>query len=182
METAYLRKRKRPSGSGFWGAYVVEQDQHGTWLFTPQGSLYRGERNGIAATCAVGRPEPPGLDVVHLIPARDWWLATWRVDGTVPRIAVDVCTPATRHGSEWDYVDLELDLHKTGDGVSVDDEDEFDQAVRDGVVSEVERRESLAVAARLGARLRAYDEVFDGAGWERLERLAASGLPPITEL
>jgi hypothetical protein len=42
-EVALIRKLKRPDGSAVWPAYRTGEDRFGTWLFTPQGSLYRGE-------------------------------------------------------------------------------------------------------------------------------------------
>jgi hypothetical protein len=55
-EVTFIRKLKRPDGSAVWPAYHLGEDRFGTWLFTPKGSLYRGERAGAAAYCNVGSP------------------------------------------------------------------------------------------------------------------------------
>src|SRR6266542_148373 len=66
VEIVFLRKRKRPSGSGLWPAYVLDVDDHGTWLFSP------GRRSRRPAS------QSPRCLVVRLLEARRrterWWL------------------------------------------------------------------------------------------------------------
>src|SRR5579859_4967145 len=49
-EANFIRKLKRPDGCAVWPAYRAGEDRFGTWLFTPKGSLHRGEKAG--AGCA----------------------------------------------------------------------------------------------------------------------------------
>jgi hypothetical protein len=50
LDLVFIRKQKRPDSSGFWGAYKTGEDAFGVWLFTPRGSLYRGEKGGAPPT------------------------------------------------------------------------------------------------------------------------------------
>jgi hypothetical protein len=110
-EVAFIRKLKRPDGSGMWPAYRTGEDRFGTWLFTPQGSLYRGEKAGVAVCCNVGSPVGPGIAVMHLVPWTGWWIATfWDQAEPRWRATVDICTPPRLSDGVWTYTDLELDV------------------------------------------------------------------------
>lgn len=64
-------------------------------------------------------------------------------------MSIDVCTPAMLAGAEWAYVDLELDIYKSSDGtVGGFDQDEFDDAVVQGLISETERRACLEITGQ----------------------------------
>jgi hypothetical protein len=184
--TCWIRKRKRPSGDGLWGAYEVARDEHGVWLYTPEGSRYRGTaRDGSVGHCFAGQPDAPGLHVVHLVPSgAAWWFGLWKEWDGVRHLSIDVCSPATPIGDEWAYVDLELDLYKSSDGtVGVYDEDEFDEAVAAGLIDDAERRACLDVAAQLEPRLRTHvDPLLDEVAWARLADAVSLGLPPIVDL
>jgi uncharacterized protein DUF402 len=184
MDTIFVRKRKRPSGSGLWSAYVLDVDHHGTWIFSPRGSLYRGEKDGVTGTCEVGQgSRDAGLDVLHLIPPNSWWFAWWaRQDGT-ERVSIDICTPAVRIGTEWAYSDLEIDLLSPTPGiVEVHDEDEFEAAYAAGHISWSERVAALASTAELRRRLQTNTAPFDDTAWQRLDDAVALALPPLTDL
>ena len=58
LETVFVRKMKRPVGSGVWSAYVLAHDAYGLWLHSPVGSLYRGEDGRTTERGRTG----PGLD------------------------------------------------------------------------------------------------------------------------
>lgn len=106
LETAFIRKRNRPVGSGVWRAYVV------------------------------------GRDAVHLIPSISWCIATWVYSTPGYSIAVDICTPPTLVGSEWTYIDLELDPYRRSNGdVGTDDWAEFLGACAVGAISPDEETE-----------------------------------------
>jgi predicted RNA-binding protein associated with RNAse of E/G family len=96
-------------------------------------------------------------------------------------VSIDVCTPAELSGDAWTYVDLELDVYRAGDGgIGVFDEDELEEAVAHGLISEEEHGTCLEVAAELAARLRVGDDpVFDGLAWSRLEAAMALDLRPL---
>ena len=185
MREWWVRKRKRPSGGGLWGAYEVGRDEHGTWLYTPEGSRYRGtSHDGTVGECFAGQPHEPGLHVMQLVPSgNEWWFGHWKVFGGRRTLSIDVCTPTVRAGDEWAYVDLELDLYKSSDGtVGVFDRDEFEEAVAHGLISDEEQRSCLDVARKLDARLHVHDPVFDDLAWSRLEAAITLQLRPITDI
>jgi hypothetical protein len=184
VRQVWIRKTKRPSGDGLWGAYEVCRDEHGVWLYTPQGSRYRGTSpDGSVGECFVGRPEPPGMDVLQLVPSEDaWWFGHWTAVGGRHGLAIDVCRPAVLTGDEWVYIDLELDLSKSSDGtIRVYDQDEFDEAVSRQLISDPERRACLATVAALEARLAIHDHVLDDLALARLGESTQLGVPPITD-
>lgn len=187
VETVLVRKRKRPEGSGRWAAYALGEDGHGHWLYTPPGSLYRGERAGIAGECQVAQPDPalPGLPALQLIPRHAWWTAVWtRDDGRgIRRISVDVCTPPVLADGEWSYVDLELDLLGDEPGqVETEDEDEFVAACEAGLITGTEASAARAAAATVERLIRDEAEPFGRAGWARWEAAAGSVSAPLVRL
>ena len=178
-----MQKVKRAGGVGLWGAYVVDQDVHGLWLYTPERSLFRGTMaNGEVVICHSGQPDPPGTPSIHLIPTSGWWLARWQVPRMGAHVAVDICTPAELDADVWSYDDLELDLLKFKDGTwRLDDEDEFDDEVAAGRISSDERELALATTAELQTRLATPDELFDQVGWENLARYSAQSFAPLID-
>ena len=186
VAAVFIRKVKRSGGTGLWGSYVVEEDHHGLWLYTPGGSLFRGTTpSGEIVICHTGWPDPPGAPVIHLIPRTGWWFARWQ---EVPaplgaHLAIDVCTPAELHAGVWSYDDLELDFIKSRSGDwELVDQDEFDHEFTLGRISSSERDASLRAVSELLARLDGSDRVFDSLGWDRLERCAETEYPPLVEL
>jgi len=185
MGSCWIRKCKRPSAHAVWGAYEVARDEHGVWLYTPEGSRFRSTSDdGTVSECFAGQPDAPGLHVMQLVPATDaWWLGHWKVFRGHRTLAIDVCTPATFVDDEWTYVDLELDLYKSTDGtIGVFDEDELDEAVAHGLIAEEERRTCIDVAEELNARLHVNDPIFDGLAWSRLEAATALHLRPLADI
>lgn len=85
-EIRYIRKKKRPDGTAVWGAYETARDELGVWLFTPRGSLFRGERRGETSYCKVGSPDGPGIPVIHLIRPGCWWIATFWAPEEAPLV------------------------------------------------------------------------------------------------
>jgi hypothetical protein len=103
-----------------WRAYVLAEDGFGTWLFTPEGSIVSGRRDGeVDRSSYVGVPDKPGLHVLHLVPTAGWWFGTWANDGVGQRIAIDICTPPVHIDGEWLFDDLELDLYRRGSRLGV---------------------------------------------------------------
>lgn len=184
MEAVKIRKIKRPDGVGVWGAYFVADDEHGSWLYTPRGSRYRGTKDGMSSLCAAGDPTPPGVSVMHLVPGDQWWFARWQVDPRgIAVLAIDVCLPPQRVGGDWSYVDLELDLFKSSEGVAgLFDEDDFARAVEAGSISHVESVHASAVAADLKRRVLAHDRLFDEIGWSRYREFAGVDLPSLVDV
>jgi hypothetical protein len=183
VDAYMIRKVKRPDGNGLWGSYRLATDEYGTWLYTPQGSLYRGTAKGRSAICYAGHPTAPGVAVIHLVPPPgEWWFARWQVNPNgVSSVSIDVSLPPALTDREWSYVDLELDAYKASDGIAgLFDQDDFDAAVTGGHISQEEQEKAAAVASELNARVLSHDELFDDVGWVRLSAAIASSLPPIT--
>ena len=66
----------------------------GTWLYSPEGSLVRGEKDGVVAFNEVGRRNRDrGSHYIHLVPPGAWWFAVWADDGNSRSVAIDVCVP-----------------------------------------------------------------------------------------
>ena len=118
MREVWIRKCKRPSAQAVWGAYEVARDEHGVWLYTPEGSRFRSTSDdGTVGECFVGQPEAPGLHVMQLVPSGDaWWFGHWKSFRGHLTVSIDLCTPAVFAGDAWTYVDLELDVYRAGDG------------------------------------------------------------------
>jgi hypothetical protein len=181
-EVAFIRKLKRPDGSGVWPAYCTGQDRFGTWLFTPQGSLYRGERAGVAAYCNVGSPDGPGIAVMHLVPRTGWWIATFW-DQAEPRwsATVDICTSPRLSDGVWTYTDLELDIlvdRGTGEARVVD-EDEFTDACDGGFITSAEANAARQATDQIAQLVWDGAEPFAGVGARRLHAAKGLGLAPV---
>jgi hypothetical protein len=166
-----------------WAAYCLGEDEHGTWLYTPQGSLARGRGSGASEVCHVGTPEPPGLHVLHLAPAnRQWWFAAWTADSAGRSTDIDICTPPEVSRGRVSYVDLELDVYRRDGDVGIDDLDEFEDACRSGTIKAGERLECLGTARELESRLTRGDDLFDTDVWSQLQAAIRLGLPPLVEV
>ncbi|HEY7263398.1 MAG TPA: DUF402 domain-containing protein [Trebonia sp.] len=185
MDRVFIRKLKRPDRSAIWPAYRTAADRFGTWLFTPRGSLYRGEQAGVAAYCNVGSPVGPGIAVMHLVPRTGWWIATFW-DLAEPRwsATVDICTPPRLADGVWTYTDLELDVlvdRGTGEAWIVD-EDEFAVACDGGVIAPAEASAARQAADQITMFVRSGAEPFAGAGARRLDAAGQLGLAPVRHL
>jgi hypothetical protein len=183
MGNLYIRKVKRGKGDGLWGTYLVDEDEHGRWFFTPEGSRYRGTATGKVAYCYAGWPEEPGIPVIHLVPTTGWWFARWAEPELGAHVAIDLATPGMLvEGNVWSYDDLELDLFKFRDGrYGVVDEDEFEEAIEAGFIDDDERRTCLSTCDALHRRLADGDELFDEIGWRKLAECVERPFAPLTD-
>jgi hypothetical protein len=185
LEVCFIRKRKRPDGNGLWSAYRLGVDRYGTWLFTPQGSLYRGERGDVVGYCNVGSPTGAGVAVLHLVPVAGWWIATfWDLSISAWGITVDICTPPRLLDGVWTYVDLELDvLVEAGTGaIRIDDEDEFLDACDRGFIPVDESIAARSAADDLTRMLAGVIEPFSSVGPQRLAHAIRQRLTPLRSL
>lgn len=180
FETVVIRKIKRPKGIHRWPAYVMEEDPFGTWLYSPKGTVFRGQVGSEYAECEVGQGNrAEGLHVMHLIPNEGWWVARWALD----HIGVDICTPPELKAGEWHFIDLELDpLAFLNGRIVVEDEDEFEAACEAGIISEYEAREARKTATEIEGWLHDKTEPFGRVGWDKLEKAVSLSLPPIQVL
>ncbi|MFE6970777.1 DUF402 domain-containing protein [Isoptericola sp. NPDC057653] len=146
------------------------EDEFGVWLGAPAGTVYRrGEPGRETAVVAVED------DRVLLIPRDDWWTAEFQADPARLDAYCDVATPASwPHPGEVTMVDLDLDVCRVRDDMSVyvDDEDEFaDHQVRYGYPADVVER-AEAASAWLTVALRDGVEPFGSRYRTWLDRLA----------
>lgn len=150
-------------------AYLLGEDQHGTWLGLPGGHevyrsgavLYRG-------------PNP----VVTCVPHEQWWVANWY--GRTVELFVDIVTPARWGPDGLTVVDLDYGIMlKDGDARLVDAEQFEENRLTYEYPSTVEagaRRASQEVLARVEAG----DLPFTldlAAGWFAILRAVADGAP-----
>jgi hypothetical protein len=161
------------------------KDGFGTWLFTPKGSRYRGEKPGVVGYCNVGSPIGPGVAAIHLIPLTGWWIATfWDESESSWSLTVDICTPPRLADGVWTYTDLELDVlvdAGTGD-IQVDDEDEFVDACERGSITLDEAVAARQATDKIVQLVRELREPFASAGNHRLRDALMLGLAPIRDL
>lgn len=180
-----MRKVKLGGAYGRWPAYEVGQDDHGSWLFCPKGTVYQGHpTEGPMVEIEVGQgTREEGLSVLHLVAPDRWWIAAWyELDG-VRQVAVDVCTPPACDGDEWSYTDLELDLHWASDGkFGVFDEDEFEDAIEAGSITPDEAEHARITARDALELLSTRGEPFGLTGWTTFDQSVAACLAPIKVL
>lgn len=179
-EIAIIRKIKRPEGMIRWPTYVIAEDTHGLWLFSPKGTICRGQTRSETIENEVGRGNrPEAVPVMHLIPREGWWMAAWCSLG----LNVEICTPPALIDNEWQFVDLELDPRMLPDGrIEIEDEDEFEAARLDGQIPEEEATEARKASDHVTRAMRNSIEPFGQVGWTRLEEAINLALEPIRDL
>jgi hypothetical protein len=177
VETVLVRKVKRPIGNGLWAAYRLAEDEYGTWLYVPRGSIYRGTDGRTSGVCQVGQGDrrPMGVECVHLAPRDGWWFASWGLG----LISIDISGPPVFAAGECSYVDLEIDLTCRARVVEIWDEDEFEDARRDGWISAAEGAAALSATARVAELMRTGREPFGRLGWDRLAAANQLRLRPL---
>jgi hypothetical protein len=179
----YVEKVKRAGATGLWGAFELDCDEYGVWLYTPSASLYRGTNGSWIDYCHAGWPDPPGAAMVQLVPHDQWWFARWQRTPESAQVAIDLCTPAQFGEGRWTYEDLELDLLISATGEwTLEDEDDFESVRAAGLISDDEAAEATATARALETRLDAQDPLFNQIGWQRLRSYADLNLPGIVDL
>ncbi len=182
LEAVVIRKIKRPIAMIRWPAYVVGVDRHGRWLFSPKGTICRGQSGSNIGENEVGRGNRDASQpVMHLIPNIGWWTAAWSREPEVT-ISVDVCTPPRWIDGEWHYIDLELDPTSRSGRVEIHDEDEFVAACEEGLISREEAVEARAAAVEIERSLQQGEEPFGCSGWNKLDEALSLKLPPIRDL
>lgn len=94
-------------------------DEHGTWLWRPQGTPVR-------------RGDEERFDTAHpsvsLVIPGAWWTPSWWFGHPEVDVYVNINTPVERVGDTWTAVDLDLDVIRWCDGrTEIVDRDEFDE-------------------------------------------------------
>jgi hypothetical protein len=166
-ETVLVQKIKRPAGTFCFALRFLVEDEFGTWLFGPIGSLWTAPHDNGALTSRVVILLSEGRELVG------WWFD----DPSDRQLAVDICLPVTRSPTGWTFVDLELDpvRHEIDGRIEVEDQDEFEDALRHEWMSQRDATTALRVAAQVEKSLRERIEPLGQVGWERLEAACAEG-------
>ena len=175
MGRAVIAKDKNAGYSIRVGAYVLDEDQFGTWLWTPAGSVAR-YFNGDDVLLQ----EWPNF--LSLAQSAEWFWAGWWIRPDGPTVSTDACTPPRLVDGTWFWTDLELDIVRDHTGaVWVEDEDEFDEGIAAGHIAPELEQAARAVTIELERRLRERVSPFDDIGWRRHDAALALGLPPLEE-
>lgn len=144
--------------------YWMDEDEYGTWLWTPAGSAARR-----------GYEEPrtfTHLNVKLVVPGQ-WWTAIWN-DGGKYDLYIDTITPPAWSGDRVTMIDLDLDLARQTDGtVTIEDEDEF--ALHQDIYSYppyiIDKAQAVTTATK--ARVENHEEPFDQVGAAMVARAQA---------
>jgi hypothetical protein len=157
---ARLVKIKRPPGTLWFDLEVVAEDGDGTWLLGRPGAAWGTARDQQVLT----------VRFAMLLQAGRPWAAWWVADDADPRIEIDVCLPVERTATGWRFVDLELDpvRHENDGRVEIDDEDEYEEALRKGWMSARDGELARATADSLAQVLRDDREAWISRGWRLL--------------
>lgn len=153
-----LEKVKRPAGV-FW--FELTEVAPG-WLLRAPGSAW-------------GAPHDSGTwgvtALLHLVPGRPW-VPWWVADPADPRVEIDVCRPVERTPGGWRYVDLELDpvRHENSGRIEIEDDDEYEEALRRGWMSAADGELARRTADDLAAALADPGDDRWRHGWEVLDR------------
>ncbi|MGW8565564.1 DUF402 domain-containing protein [Isoptericola sp. NPDC055881] len=143
------------------------EDEYGVWLGGPAGTVYtRGEQERVFTV---------EDDRVLLLPHDAWWTAEFQAAPARLDAYCDVATRATWSRGEVTMVDLDLDVCRIREDMSVfvDDEDEFaDHQVRYAYPPDIVR-EAVASAAWLTTALRDGVEPFGSRYRAWLDRVCA---------
>jgi hypothetical protein len=177
VEVGAFRKVKRWGYRGTLNAYLLGDDEFGSWSFVPAGSSVRHHERGVESV-SVLHFEPGFL---RLVPPTGWWVASWwPQDGGGVFVYVDICTPRVFEDNACTWTDLELDVLRSRDGaVRIDDEDEFEEANVAGYHSAADQREARAATTQLVALLRGRIPPFDDTGLRKFHEAASLGLSPL---
>ncbi len=152
-----------------WQAREVATDVHGTWLYSPAGTVCQGRDGAEYIQPANG---------VQLMPDHQCWAAWWWQGRDL--ITIDIATMTEKVDQTWRFTDHELDLWCTDNDCGVVDRDELDEAVQANLIDKITAHRAEQVADELHVRLRSHDDdLFAKAGWEMLRR---AGSPPVPSI
>jgi protein associated with RNAse G/E len=143
---------------------VLDEDEWGTWLWTPPGSTARRGHDPVKMFNHLN---------VKLIAPDQWWTAIWNDSGSYD-LYVDIITPAAWNRDRVTMIDLDLDLVRLADkSVIIADEDEFAAHQLDYAYPQAVIDKAWNVAEELKSRISAGDEPFTAVGAARMQEAAA---------
>ncbi len=176
METTVIRKIKRPGYTVLFPAYLLDDDEHGTWFFMPSDSVVRY----VDGDETLLQPFTHAPGILLLAPRDQWWFGAWWPRAGRRFVATDACSPTVLVDGAWTWTDLELDVCRDADGaVWIEDQDDFEAAIAGGHIPADEQRAAIAIADQLATWLSARTAPFDDTGWRRFDAAAALGLAPL---
>lgn len=177
-----IRKIKLGGTRHTWTAHFVDEDAHGMWLFTPKGSVVHNEsRDGTWQTRMGGDWADVAQGFVWLMPRTDWFFAAWWIRPDRQQIAIDACTVPTMIDGVWTWTDLELDICRDDRDrtVWVEDEDEFEESIAAGHISDAARLAARALTDNAERWLTDRVAPFDDRGWDLYAEWTSRGLPSL---
>ncbi|MEV0648344.1 DUF402 domain-containing protein [Phytomonospora sp. NPDC050363] len=154
-----------------WNEEVIGEDASGEWSVL---------RAGDPVDVGGGKTIEFGSDQFYCYPRDGWWVAHFwgpelsilvrEPDGSVRRsvrsepVYVDISAPAVRSDGGISFVDLVLDLVRTESGnIDVLDEDELDQVVEVGGITEADVAEARKACEEVLEAMRSRQPPFDGS-------------------
>lgn len=167
MSRAVLEKVKQPGERLFtFEMWPIADDAHGHWFHMPIGARWSAPHASGVLT----------VDAVVLLQGTTPWVAWWVSHADEMRLEVDICLPPARTAQVWRFVDLELDVFRYRDSgrVTLEDRDEFDEAVAAGVILHDTAALAERTAEEVGAVLTKGEQGWILRGWELLDGLVSS--------
>lgn len=155
-----IEKHKLDGTGQTWNATLSRVDVHGHWLFC---------HAGTPIEALDGSPLPPHpTDGIQLITPGQWWTAWWLA---TPRcLGIDIVAPIQPQDQDrFTYRDLELDIWWRDGAGRIVDEDELNESLHLGLISQTLADAAGCMAKELLARLQAGDPLFTTVGFQHLD-------------
>ncbi len=144
-------------------AQVLGEDEHGVWLYIPEGTLARRGHEPA-------RPFKTGF--VSVVPDDEWWVGEFYWDHPHYAVYVNIGTPPKWHRDRVHQIDLDLDVVRYLDGtVAVLDEDEFARHRQSHAYPDDLVAAALSASDRAVALLESHVEPFGSVAMAWLERV-----------
>lgn len=148
-----------------WDAYLLGNDEHGTWLYTPTGTPIRNAQGQQVDTLQAQ---------AQLYPPEKPWVASWLQDGS---FIATVTTPPEKDNCSIRYTDLGMRHCANGaDDGGQDETQEYDQALATGRVSSRRDGTLRAVFTDLKRQITEHVEPFGEIGPKWFVRITRNEL------
>lgn len=148
-----------------WDSYLLGNDEHGTWLYTPTGTPIRNAQGQQVDTLQAQ---------AQLYPPDKPWVASWFQDGS---FIATVATPPETDNCSIRYTDLGMRHCANGaDDGGQDETQEYDQALATGRVSSKRDGTLRAVFTDLKQQITEHVEPFGEIGPKWFVRITRNEL------